>query len=66
MMYTQGVRKILICSFGAYDHIDELFKIAGKTGHEAVCHNGDIYIKGDGSNWVRTPFHINDFTNLKE
>ncbi len=58
-MYTSGIRKILdVPKHYGYD--EELFKLADQTGHDAVTHNGIIYVRSDKS-WVKTCFTIRDF-----
>jgi len=59
MIYTEGINKIL--SVRTYGNISTLIKMATTTGHCAINHNGNIYIKTKDNRWVETPFGIKDF-----
>ncbi|MCP4050512.1 MAG: hypothetical protein GY730_07400 [bacterium] len=62
-MYTDGIRKILIIENKWYGSIDKLENIAQITGHEAILHNGQVYIKV-GKIFALSPFCIDDFKNI--
>lgn len=59
-MYTKGIRKILIVDNKHYGHIRHLETMATQTGHEAIAHNGIIWIKINNQ-WEESIFNIDDF-----
>jgi hypothetical protein len=61
-MYTKGIRKILVVDEGWYGHIDKLGEMADATGHRAMLHNGQVYVK-IGKHWEQSPFTIDDFSD---
>jgi len=59
-MYTKGIRKILACNdFGR--SINYACEVAEKAKYDALCFNGQIFIKTANTGWVSTPFIISDF-----
>ena len=60
-MYTKGIRKILICDTAGKSLL-EIQRLAEKTNHTAVLHNGLVYIQTISNQWVKSPFTIDDFT----
>ncbi len=65
MMYTKGVKKIFVYSAGVLVFSRVCF-LAWEAGYKALSWNGCVYVLTDNGDWIKSCFHVTDFSDEQE